>query len=1465
MVRPNRRKGGQGEGQLDENDPLDPEYASVVQKALLSSPLLKGCDSLVDQLVTGAQQCSLERNKELQLGDDQPLYVVVAGALACGVATGTMTDIFPGSILNLGGILGLYELTAPYKPVAESAAPGAADLAAPAAGDRLAVGKDKLSQAERLSSIAILCPHARVQRTAASCSKLSGWLRLSVTAVDHPLSDDELTQGCVLATISRTDLMETLQGSQNFAANRERLTNTWLALMRNFVFPGVPVEVAWAVTEVTVLRTYNAGDDLCKEGELGDEADSIIVIDQGEAVVDKVVPGGKQVTVTNLAAGAIIGDMRLMGTLKPRPSSVKALTQVTTARLYKKKLLTILQRFPGLTSCMKGTLRDSAKLVQGSLPSRIHVLRLLRLFSMCDGELLREVAKACQRKVFYCGDAVRQVSDVDDSICLVEYGVLGMQMEEGGGRRNRKGQIVRPQVKLLGEGDVLGEEKFLGQSDRSYHVVRAVTPFAFVLTLQHSRYASLAKRYPKDQRSTSEILEEKPYKGWEVSRLDVLRQCSEEFVKAIESGVELRCFLPGQSIVVEDNADAQSMFVVQGGQAILFNKLITSYVNAGDAFGETAMLGMVRRRTATVRAETLLFAYEISRQVFLQAVEHHAAERAHFESAAAEKRDPDAQIVAWPIFMKAPERLSYFANIHAERRITAPGAWTSRKGEPLRTDAAILVLQGCVKALDEHGQELVVLNEGSCFNEHILLGLPATDCTLIPAVSSEVQIISQDAFARILEEFPEGFAWTQQSVAEEMTTKAEERHGFQRQSINVFRFSPLFRHLSDGLSRALRTKLKARLCMPGDIITQEASGGQEMFLFVDGLAYIDAGGDADKENLPVPSPSALGEAVVLGLRNDYTTTIRAQTVCLLQVLQKDDFHAALASFPADAALLADVRAQKNLAIQKHLQRHPLFSEAGQDFVTSICQHCDDVFFAPGEEIVRLSDTAHIGKGSIFVLLTGQADVENEFDIIEGTLLPGDVCGEANALNFSDHRAMTVRAWRGGLTHCGRLVGTAILAASAAYSTKYSHICWLLQERERALANRLALRRAWLQRTVYPALAALPIFAGFSEQVVEEIALALVAGSYKPGDAIFTVGEPANSLVVLAEGEAEVHARTGLVGVLTDGAVIGEAAVLGLFSQRTATVRASDRCKVCMVPAALIHAVLAKPYAAPARLAFQRVILERHQQVACGVPIKPLLQSSVTVDVISARIIALNAARTDLKRGERWRPFSESSSCGPHFSVLLRGRMDLVVGQSDCFALTLRSSCLIPDGVVASYKGSAIASTACEIYRVRMCDFLLAMQSAPSAASWSGSFHTRYSQAKELIEVKLRNARGVQSTKIWKMQAVLGDELAFLSEKQQLRGSVNMGANEGLPLVDRGAHLSKSFSAGTLLKGPQLSGFGHRASGYCRAPPADNLPQIQDLGRPKAFLADGGTDHDDMLPELSDTAWAPKTNHRLFVQ
>lgn len=712
-------------------------------------------------------------------------------------------------------------------------------------------------------------------------------------------------------------------------------------------------------------------------------------------------------------------------------------------------------------------------------------------------------------------------------------------------------------------------------------------------------------------------------------------------------------------------------------------------------------------------------------------------------------------------------------NLHAERRMCPVN--DASLAAPDMKEAAILLLQGSVSIMNAEGKEIEVLNPGQCFNEQILLGYPnSKNEYVMPKVLSEVQIVNQLAWEKVTREFEDEAPVVKQNILKHMAERSESRLGVKPGSTTMLKSSALFRGTSDAFVEALHRKLEFKLYEPGQAIVEAGRDGDCFYLLLDGIAEAIL-----KDVASALSPGAFfGEAVLIGMVQAFQKTVRAKSLCIVQRLRKVDFETVLAQHPENQRYfeqaVSEAEKDRNESLPIRVRQTMSFETCNPDFLRYIMPTVDDAFFMPDEKILLSGEEFVVGISEIYCLLAGQAVVENNLGVTLGVVNVGEVLGEAALVGLSSgRRTASVRAWSKSLVHCARIQSRVMAEAFQKHPDQKAIFVKLGEQRYKRNQDLIERRTLWLNEVALPAMQKSYLFQGCDAEQLRPIAATLAETTYAPGEVITRAGEQTNTMIMLLEGDAALESKCGMnVGSFSDGAIIGEVAVMGIFSMRTATVRANQRCRVIHLAQEVLMRTLQRLDDLVLRDKIEDLAASRQKQIKRGLPLSAL-PLGIPIDDLCVRAVALQAHRIDLQPEETLQAIDDAGPCGPYFSVLVRGRLIVEMASDTSDVTTLTPGSLILEGMVADYSAHLRAKCHCELYRVRQSDFMIAVVSVPTAGEWFYRFRLLERETRERFLMRLKSAKGA-------LQSLIGRPWRPLSSSSSTRGPLALedGSNVG---------------------------------------------------------------------------------------
>jgi len=898
--------------------------------------------------------------------------------------------------------------------------------------------------------------------------------------------------------------------------------------------------------------------------------------------------------------------------------------------------------------------------------------------------------------------------------------------------------------------------------------IRATTPCVMMLEIRAKELTDALQRHYEKRPSpfdVSQIVNPKMRLDHVVAAAELFGKSSPEFLQEICEGVELKCYLPGQTLCVKGQQDASQMFIIRGGTTYTERDGIRK-IDDSHIFGDLVMLGAMAYRQRTVRAQSVVFTAEIPRTVFLEVIQNYPDERKHLENYALRAigsvgGESEEGGVQWPMQAQAPKRLSYLINLYAGRRFYEPDHQGLKR---LAANSAVLVVQGtAVIEWDDEDGTKEEISTGDCFNEQILLGLPGGSAgggRFSLQTTCELQFVSPDVWDKVISEFPNEQKEVFTSIKDCMADNAAiKRHGFTRGSPEMVRMSRLLRSLSDAAVEDLRGYFESLVIEPEETIVRKGVRDRSLFILLQGSVYMEEG--KNKKRQDYSAGKVFGEAEVLGISKVFGSTVKTSTLCILQALRIADFWHVMEAHPEDCLLIAPLLEEASLSdatkLDERIYECEVLREAATDFVTVLAEHAEDAFYGPGEAVFMFGEECKFGESSMYILLAGEAVVETDLGVEQARLKPGEVFGEAGALGMASERSATIRAAPTGCIHCAKLHASSIKEAFQTFPEEIHSFQDMHDQRLEENSKFQVSRSQWLQEQAIPALAQTALFCKHSQQFLADVAAPLIDVTYSPGQLISTKASTADTMLVILDGAAQVEAQDGRVlGTYPKGAALGEVAAIGFFGTRPANIRATTKCRVLVIKAGAVQRALQLPDRTPAEIqGFETLMADRLEQVEHGLPMSAL-PLNIDEDDACARAIALQAQKFVLHTGDCFEPLLDDSPWGASFAVVTEGRGILELasenpklrrlgGSKDTPAVPvtiMEPGSFLLEGMVAALGCRLRAQTPLTVYRVRYVDFDVAINLESCSAKWLAKFRMLESDTRGHLAHKGGSARGV---------------------------------------------------------------------------------------------------------------------------
>lgn len=174
----------------------------------------------------------------------------------------------------------------------------------------------------------------------------------------------------------------------------------------------------------------------------------------------------------------------------------------------------------------------------------------------------------------------------------------------------------------------------------------------------------------------------------------------------------------------------------------------------------------------------------------------------------------------------------------------------------------------------------------------------------------------------------------------------------------------------------LNKHLKPNLYLAGQTVMAEGASEDFLVILLRGSVIVDVGGVVVDE---CSAPQCLGEVAALGMSQKRTATIKAQSICAVKLLHRDDLVAAMSPYPAQLAALEALAQERlhalSIALEAekadgNLAKINVFEGSSPEFLERICCNLETRTYLPNQTIVQQGEEGTC----MYILLYGTADV-----------------------------------------------------------------------------------------------------------------------------------------------------------------------------------------------------------------------------------------------------------------------------------------------------------------------------------------------------------------------------------------------------------------------------------------------------------------------------------------------------------
>lgn len=996
---------------------------------------------------------------------------------------------------------------------------------------------------------------------------------------------------------------------------------------------------------LTKQRIVLPGKDVVSFREM---RDTLSFVQSGHC--DIFVQGHK---VRELPNNSTTGDLNFMGVLQTSNSGVVATDFCILQELRRKDIESNLAKHHGPRSRWRELIKLKNVFKQESQVERQH--RMLRETSFfgdeVPAEFMKDMHKMMEPLIYFAGQKIVSEDGPDDTMFL---------LVEGSATRSSPGT---PDW-TVGAGAVVGSMGLLCKPFGPRELMTA-SSICCVLSLQRLIFMEALKKHPDVKPHFEDIAreymkvtsEENEEESANIYSMPFFRDCGSRFLYLLDLHLDRHIFFSDE-VIVQENTEGEEMYILYTGTMdVKVRGMKVGKLEGGMCFGEMAVLGLVKMRSASIVAVSLCDVRILSRKSLEESIKEFPEELARFEGLAATRKrmtieqSNGGQVRHLSSFFQdcKPEFAKSIAEEMQDRLFTR-GQVIMKEGED--GDSLFLLHQGSA-SVELAGEKVATLKSGDIVGELVVLGLAnKRTCTVTASETCFVQELSRSSLMPILKRFPAERQILRQLAAQRMEWK------YIPDTVRGFEF---FKASPRGFTDLIDQRMKRWIFFKGDVMLQKGAQAESLIMLCTGHVQVEMDGTIIRE---LREGDVLGELGAFGFVDKRSATVRCKEICDVYVISREALIGALEQYPEQEERfrhLATWRMRSD--VERKSERNvllncPLFQQSSRKFLDRIAAHLEDKLFVTGENLCVQGEKGE----TMFILVQGEVDVligkeQEEEERVVNQLLKGAVIGEIAVLGLSDTRTATLRA----------KVVCLVQVLHRSILMKY------LAEFPREIAQFQEVGAARLAKTgiknknLFPSQA---LFKDCQKEFLDELGQLLQRKIFFPKQTIVKEGHETNDMLALSQGRASMEKGGELVDTIKEGECFGEMAVMRVNSTSPATIKAEMMCDMQSLSCFDLETLLDKYPDEKVRL-LSMIASTMREELAEVTNLEILSEVPLLAELGSDFIKKLNEV-AKIKIARQDEPIRDS--CQNSFFVLLQGRASVVIGgeptrelsEGDCF-------------------------------------------------------------------------------------------------------------------------------------------------------------------------------------------------------
>eukprot|EP00928_Gymnodinium_smaydae_P025166 TRINITY_DN20129_c0_g4_i1.p1 TRINITY_DN20129_c0_g4~~TRINITY_DN20129_c0_g4_i1.p1 ORF type:complete len:2092 (-),score=290.03 TRINITY_DN20129_c0_g4_i1:73-6348(-) len=888
-------------------------------------------------------------------------------------------------------------------------------------------------------------------------------------------------------------------------------------------------------------RVCVPGSEICRQGVT---SDALRIIQQGAVAI--VAQGHHIRVIGNGDEGCYSGDMNFLGLISTCTTTLVAMDFCVLQELTRRDMEPHFARHQSVRSRVRDLVKLKANIKHDvGMQVQVHCLRDIPFFSAMSDEFLRDILPELEDRIYLPRQVVTSPQTSGNFMSLIISGQAVRKVEnEASAEHVGPGAVVGDIAMLCdpgGPGGPPGETLVADSVCYIQHLHR----FLLIQSLKRvpsekHHFATIARAFAQSSAAASGNSDREDVNS-NIYTLPFFKNCGSRFLYLLDLHLERHMFFCDEEIVHE-NTEGEDMYILYSGVArVTVRGVKVAELCGGMCFGEMAVLGLVKKRTATISAQTVCDIRILSRKSLEDAIKEFPEERRRFESLAAtrhrmsQEKQYGSKITQTSRFFKGCNAEFAAALTDCmEDRLYTEGQTIMEEGD--EGDWMVLIHQGRCEVL-LGGEQVAIVGSGDIFGEMAVLGISSVRTATIRALDvCFVQVLHRAQMLPVVEKFPAERAQMRLQAAQRMQDRPTSTDSVRCLDLWKDSFKPFTDYMDQYLQRWV--------FFLGDILTKQGSKGDFLFMIMRGAMRVSVDDVLVGE---LGNGDIAGELAVMDVCEKRTATVTCTDLSDVYSLKRKDLKAALKLWPDQEVALRGLAArrlrndvERETGDRSFLQNCPLFEQSSLKFIQCISAHLEDKVYMPGEVLCHQGDPGD----TMYILMKGELACELSPTNIQ-ELKEGSIIGEIAVLGLSNTRTATLRAKQVCLVQ--------ILHRSnfMKYLSEFPREMMHFQE---VGASRLAKFADRVDPSIFQGQF---LFQDSGLEFLERLSKRLQRKFFFASQKIVKEGSESNEMHVILRGEVVVEKRGAFMRMLEAGHSFGEMAVLGITTAQSLTVRAES--------------------------------------------------------------------------------------------------------------------------------------------------------------------------------------------------------------------------------------------------------------------------------------------------------------------